>query len=266
MAERTKRIRVVVSGASGRMGRVLAELCAADDGIEVMGGLDRSASQEVPGYAVIQDAEHARDLIRSADAVIDFSAPEFLSALATKQKDALAGRALIVGTTGLDDRARGALDEISQSSPVLVAANFSVGVNLLLALSEKTASILGEDYDVEIVETHHKRKEDAPSGTALALAEAVAVGRGVDLEAVRTDGRTGRPGARPAGEIGLHSLRGGDVVGEHMVSFIGGRERIELGHVATDRALFAEGALRAARWLSGQPAGHYTMRDMLGLA
>lgn len=248
------------------MGRVLAELCAEDDSIVMMGGLDRTTGQEVPGYPVVRASGDASDLVRSADAVIDFSAPEFLTELISKQKDALAGRALIVGTTGLDDDARSALDAVSKSSPVLVAANFSVGVNLLLALAEKTAGILSDEYDVEIVETHHKRKEDAPSGTALALAEAVAEGRGVKLDDVRRDGRTGRPGPRPAGEIGMHSLRGGDVVGEHTVSFIGGRERIELGHIATDRALFAEGALRAAHWLAGQPAGHYTMRDMLGLA
>ncbi|HET7273729.1 MAG TPA: 4-hydroxy-tetrahydrodipicolinate reductase [Longimicrobiaceae bacterium] len=257
---------LVVSGASGRMGGVLAELCADDETIDLIGGIVRSGEDEVNGFATVRSVEDAGDLIRRADAVVDFSAPAFLRDLISNQGDALASRALIVGTTGLADDQHRALDELSARSPVLVAANFSVGVNLLLALARRTANVLGDDYDVEIIETHHRRKEDAPSGTALALASAVADGRGVDLAAVRRDGRSGRPGARPAGEIGMHSLRGGDVVGEHSVSFIGTRERVELGHVATDRALFAEGALRAARWLAGRSPGHYTMRDVLGLA
>src|SRR5690606_21213887 len=140
-----------------------------------------------------------------------FSAPALLQATITAQAEALAGRPLVVGTTGLGDSARRALDELSARAPVLVAANFSVGVNLLLALAERAARVLGPEFDVEIVETHHRRKVDAPSGTALALAEAVAAGREVELDTVRRDGRSGEVGARPAGEIGMHAVRGGDV-------------------------------------------------------
>jgi 4-hydroxy-tetrahydrodipicolinate reductase len=148
---------------------------------------------------------------------------------------------------------------------VLTAANFSVGVNVLLSLVATAAAALGPEYEVEIVEAHHRRKEDAPSGTALALGRAVAGARGVELDAVRRDGRSGRPGARPAGEIGFHALRGGSIVGEHQVWLIGEMDRLELVHRAADRALFAEGALRAAAWLAGRAPGRYSMRDVLGL-
>ena len=158
------------------------------------------------------------------------------------------------------------LERAAERGAVLQAANFSVGVNLLLALAERAAAVLGDDYDVEIVEAHHRRKADAPSGTALALGESVAAGRGVKLGEVRVDGRSGRPGERARGEIGFHALRGGEIVGEHEVAFIGAKERVTLGHVASDRALFAEGALRAARWIAGKPAGRYTMADVLGLS
>lgn len=149
---------------------------------------------------------------------------------------------------------------------VLQAANFSIGVNLLLRLAEEAARTLpAEGYDVEIVETHHRRKADAPSGTALALGRAVAAGREARLEELRRDGRSGVTGERAVGEIGMHALRGGDVVGEHQVLFIGARERIELTHAAGDRALFADGALLAARWIAGKQPGRYQMREVLGL-
>ena len=178
----------------------------------------------------------------------------------------LAGKALVVGTTGVDAEVRRLLDEAARASAVLVAANFSVGVNLLLGLAEAAARVLpAELYDVEIVEAHHRRKVDAPSGTALALGEMIARGRRISLEAVRRDGRSGHTETRNAGEIGFHSLRGGDIVGEHHVHFIGMRERIELAHSAQDRAVFAEGALHAAQWLVAKPPGQYGMLDMLGL-
>lgn len=250
-------VRVVLSGATGRMGRTLGRLAADDPGVEVVGGLDREA-----GGPLLRTPEEAGVLLADAEVVVDFSAPEFLRRLLETQEGI---PALVVGTTGLGAEEERLLDALAERAPVLVAANFSVGVNLLLALAEEAARILEEGYDVEIVEAHHRRKEDAPSGTALALGEAVARGRGVSLEEVRRDGRSGRPGARPVGEIGFHALRGGDVPGEHRVMYIGDRERIELGHLAQDRALFAEGALRAARWIVGRPAGRYGMRDVLGL-
>ncbi len=204
--------------------------------------------------------------MRRAEAVIDFSAPAQLAALLDGCADALAGRALAVGTTGLDAHLEDRLDELARSAAVLVAPNFSIGVNLLLGLVERAARALPADrYDIEVVETHHRRKEDAPSGTALALGEAVAGGRETPLDSVRRDGRSGRTGARGTGEVGFHALRGGDVVGEHAVHFLGDRERIVLGHSAMSRDLFAEGALLAARWLVGREPGRYRMRDVLGM-
>jgi 4-hydroxy-tetrahydrodipicolinate reductase len=259
-------LNVVVSGASGRMGATLAHLIADAPDVELVGGLDRDdPTAPAPGYPEVRSLGDAQGLLRSAGVVIDFSAPEFLRRLIDEHQATLAGRALVVGTTGLDAGDHRLLDEVAERSPVLTAANFSVGVNLLLALASKAARALGAEYDVEIVEAHHRRKEDAPSGTALALGDAVANARGVDLGDVRIDGRSGRPGARTREEIGFHALRGGSIVGEHEVLFIGEMDRIELVHRASDRALFAAGALRAARWLAGRPAGRYEMRDVLGL-
>lgn len=260
-------VRIVLSGATGRMGQTLAGLIA-DDGAatSLLGGIGRMPEHGCDiGCAVVATPETAGPWMREADVVIDFSAPELLARLLEMHGDALAGKALVVGTTGLGDAEQALLARQAERSAVLQAANFSVGVNLLVALAERAASVLGDDYDVEIVEAHHRRKVDAPSGTALALGEAVARGRGVPLADVRVDGRSGRPGERPRGEVGFHSVRGGDIVGEHSVMLIGERERIELGHVAQDRALFAEGALRAARWMAGKAPGTYTMRDVLGL-
>lgn len=259
-------VRVVLSGATGRMGQTLASLVHADPSLELIGGIGK---MPVPacdvGCPVVETPETAGEWVRAADVVIDFSAPELLRRIVEVQGDALAGKALVVGTTGLDDAVRHLLAGQARRSAVLQAANFSVGVNLLVALAERAAQVLGDDYDVEIVEAHHRRKADAPSGTALALGEAVARGRGVRLDDVRIDGRSGRPGERPRGQVAFHALRGGDLVGEHRVMLIGDRERIELAHLAQDRALFAEGALRAAKWMAGKPAGAYTMNDVLGI-
>lgn len=255
-------LRVVVSGATGRMGRTLARLISEDEGLELRGGLDRQGAEAGEG---VRSLEEADALLRECDAVIDFSAPEFLRRLLTEHGEALRGRALVVGTTGLGEAEERLLDSLAEHSPVLTASNFSIGVNVLLALVERAARALGPEYDVEIVEAHHRRKEDAPSGTALSLGEAVARGREVELQAQRRDGRSGRPGARPRGEIGFHAVRGGDVVGEHQVLFLGDLDRIELVHRASDRALFAAGALHAARLLRGRTAGRFSLPDLLGL-
>jgi 4-hydroxy-tetrahydrodipicolinate reductase len=259
-------LRVVVSGATGRMGSTLARLVEADPALTLLGGLDRD-DQPSPSthYPELRTLAGAADLLRGADLVVDFSAPEFLRRLLTERASELSGRAIVSGTTGLGPDEESLLARAAESSPVLTAANFSVGVNVLLSLVRSAARALGPDYDVEIVEAHHRRKEDAPSGTALALGQAVAAGRGIDLAGVRRDGRSGRPGARPDGEIGFHALRGGSLVGEHDVMFIGEMDRVELVHRASDRSLFAAGALRAARWLAGRPAGRYEMRQVLGL-
>ncbi len=256
---------VVVSGATGRMGRALAQLIAEADDVRAVGGIARvHPDGDGGGYPVITDVAGAGDILRSAALVIDFSAPAQLRELIDAHADALAGRGLLVGTTDLGADLDGRLDQLAGGTAVLVAPNFSVGVNLLLGLVERAARALAADaYDVEIVEAHHGRKEDAPSGTALALGRAAATGRGVPLEDVRRDGRSGRAGARPAGEIGFHALRGGGVVGDHAVHFLGARERIVISHRAESRELFAEGALVAARWLAGQGPGRYTMAHVL---
>jgi 4-hydroxy-tetrahydrodipicolinate reductase len=266
MPSRAEPLRIVLSGATGRMGTVLAGLIHQDDGLELVAGIGRIPERGCDvGCPVVETPETAGPWIRDADVIVDFSSPELLARLVEGRGAELAGKALVVGTTGLGDDGERVLARAAERSPVLLAANFSVGVNLLLALAERAAAVLGDDFDAEVVEAHHRRKADAPSGTALALGEALARGRGVSLADVRVDGRSGHPGARPRGEIGFHAVRGGDIVGEHRVMLIGDRERIELGHVAQDRALFAEGALRAARWLAGKRAGRYTMRDVLGL-
>ena len=263
-------LRLAVGGATGRMGQTLARLAAADPSLQMVGGIAPAGSAAADagaddGYPVVRVPEAAADLLRQADVLLDFSAPELLPRLAALHPEALAGRALVVGTTGLGAEALALLDELARRAPVLHAANFSVGVNLLAALVEQATRALGEAFDVEIVEAHHRRKADAPSGTALQLGAAVARARGVPLDSARRDGRSGQSGERPRGEIGFHAVRGGDVVGEHRVLFLGERERLELAHLAGDRAVFAEGALRAARWLHGRPAGRYTMRQVLGL-
>lgn len=260
-------IRIAVSGASGRMGHAIARLAAESRDIVLVGGMERGGRRGggIPGYGTLTTPETADEIIEDADVVLDFSAPEFLLRLLDTQWDTLAGRGLVVGTTGLDDEVLRRLDELAKQSAVLVSANFSIGVNVLLALVEDAARMLPADhYDVEIVETHHRGKADAPSGTALALGRAVASGRGARLEELRRDGRTGRIGERPTGEIGFHALRGGGVAGEHQVHFLGNRERLELNHSAADRSVFAEGAILAANWIAGKPPGHYTMRQVLG--
>ncbi len=260
-------VRVVLSGATGRMGTTLAALMAEDDSFELVGGIGRMPEQGCDiGCPLVETPETAGEWVRGADVVIDFSAPELLRRMLEMHGEHLEGTALVVGTTGLMPEERALLDRAAGRGAVLQAANFSVGVNLLLALAERAASVLGDDYDVEIVEAHHRRKADAPSGTALHLGQAVARGHGSTLAEVRRDGRVGHSGERPRGEIGFHAVRGGDIVGEHRVMYIGERERLELAHIAADRALFAEGALRAARWLASRPAGMYTMRDVLGLS
>ena len=260
-------VRIVVAGATGRMGAQLGRLVRADPELELIGGIAPDAAAADSPYPTIVPAERAAQLLSSCDVLVDFSAPPHLRSILAQHGDALAGRGVVVGTTGLDDDARRAIDDAARRSALLVAANFSVGVNLLLELARQAARVLGPDaFDVEIVEAHHRHKADAPSGTALALGHAIAEGREVALDDVRSDGRSGVSGERPVGEIGFHALRGGEIVGEHEVSFIGANERVTLGHVATDRSLFAAGALRAARWIAGRAPGNYTMRDVLGLS
>jgi 4-hydroxy-tetrahydrodipicolinate reductase len=262
-------IALAVNGASGRMGRAIASLVRAQPDLRLAGGIDASPLPEdeaaLLGYPRIVTPALAAEVIGDAQVVLDFSSPRGLAALLEDHGTALGGRALLVGTTGLGEIERNLLRVAERDVAVLQAANFSVGVNLLLRLVEEAARALPADrYDVEIVETHHRRKADAPSGTALELGRAVAVGRGMVLDQVRRDGRTGAVGSRQRGEIAFHAVRGGGVVGEHTVLFLGERERIELSHAASDRDLLAEGALLAARWLAGKAPGRYTMTQVLG--
>lgn len=262
--------KILISGATGRMGQTLVRMIADDRHLALVGGIDRDrlagADAARYGCRVIETADAAQDIVREADVIIDFSAVAGLQNLLAKCLADLKGKALVVGTTGLTPEVQQQLKQASNNHAVLVSANFSVGVNLLFGLVDAAARVLSaERYDVEIVEAHHRMKVDAPSGTALALGKAIAAARGVALETVRKDSRSGHTGQRPAGEIGFHALRGGDVIGEHRVHFIGARERIEIAHSAQDRGLFAEGALVAAKWIAGKPAGSYSMKEVLGL-
>ena len=262
--------RVVISGATGRMGQALVALIRADQSLSIAGGIDQhehsSAEAEKYGFPAIVPVEDAARVLANADVVIDFSAPGGLRTLLQSNGDAFSGKAIVIGTTGLDEALHGLIRTAAQKSAVIQSANYSVGVNLMLGVVAAAARVLpAERFDVEIIETHHRHKADAPSGTALLLGRTVADARATRLEESRRDGRTGQTGERPEGEIAFHALRGGEVVGEHRVLFLGAHERFEIVHAAADRGLFAEGALLAAKWLIGKPTGLYTMKDVLGL-
>ena len=237
-----------ILGSAGRMGRAIAALLADHPDATLAGGADLG--------------DDAGALARSADVLIDFSAPGAL--LVSLDAAVSAGVPLVVGTTGLGPEHLMAIDAAAQSIAVLQAANMSLGVNLLAYLVRDAAARLGEEWDVEIVEMHHRHKVDSPSGTALLLGAAAAEGRGIDLAAASERGRDGI-GARGAGHIGFASLRGGSVAGDHQVILAADGERLELGHRAESRDIFARGAIRAALWLAGKPAGRYAMTDVLGL-
>ena len=256
--------RIVISGIRGRMGQTLVRLVRERSDMRIVGGIATRTDESL--QIPIRPIAGAADMIAEADVLIDFSTAAATRELVESASDVLGGRALVIGTTGLDDATLDRLDALSSRAGVLTAANFSVGVNLLLVLTQRLAAALdGSSYDIEIIEAHHRRKVDAPSGTALALGEAAAAGRGVALADVRRDGRSGRAAVRTEGEIGFHAVRGGGIVGEHRVQFAAERERIELVHDALDRAVFAEGALTAAQWMTGRGSGRFTMQDVLGL-
>lgn len=265
-------MKIGITGCGGRMGRMLVAQVSQTPGAELAGGCEHLESplvgQDVAvlaglapsGLTVAPDPD---GVFAASDAVIDFTLP---TATETHARLAAAhGTALIVGTTGLNAAQQGALAAAAKKAVVVQSANFSLGVNLLAGLTRQVAAILGEDYDIEIVEMHHRHKVDAPSGTALALGRAAADGRCVDLDAAADRVRDGHTGARVPGHIGFATLRGGDVVGDHTVIFAGAGERIELTHKAASRVIFARGAVRAAMWAKGQAPGLYSMTDVLGL-
>lgn len=265
-------VRVAIAGCAGRMGRTNLAEALDDPQIELVGGCERSghsaigrdlgtlAGREPIGIACTEDFA---DLARRAEVVVEFSHPE--ATLAHAAVCAEAGCAHVIGTTGLDRAAEARLRELAGRIPILWAPNMSQGVNLLLALVERVAAALDAGFDIEIVEMHHRHKIDAPSGTALAFGRAAARGRGIELERAAVFDRHGQTGERPEGAIGFAVLRGGDVVGDHTVVFAGPGERIELTHRASDRRIYARGAMRAARWIAGRPPGFYGMAEVLGL-
>ena len=255
--------RVCVLGPSGRMGRAVIDAEGAAD-VSIVAAVDREGSHVIGrdvarGVVATTDLEAAFD---KADVYIDFTTPDGTRAAA---RAAAARRvAGVIGTTGLTADADAAIGELARMAPVVVAANFSLGVNVVLGLVRQAARVLGPDWDAEVVETHHRAKRDAPSGTALAIARAIAAGHGSDYDAVKRHTRDGDVGARPRSQIGVASVRGGDVVGEHVAYFFGPAERIEIAHRASSRTIFAAGALRAAEWVVGKPPGRYDMLDVLG--
>jgi 4-hydroxy-tetrahydrodipicolinate reductase len=265
-------LRLVVVGAGGRMGRTLVRAIAATPDVVLHGAIERVGAPALgqdagrlagldPNGVIITD--DALPVFAQAHAVIDFSTPAASVAFA-----ALAAQARIVhviGTTGLSAQDEAAIRAAARHAVIVKSGNMSLGVNLVAAMVRKVAAALDADFDIEIVEMHHNKKVDAPSGTALLLGEAAAAGRGIDLATQSERGRDGHTGARGRGTIGFASLRGGSVVGDHTVIFAGEGERIEIGHRAEDRNLFAKGAIKAAIWGHGRSHGLYSMFDVLGL-
>jgi 4-hydroxy-tetrahydrodipicolinate reductase len=256
-------VKVAIAGAGGRMGRALVEAVLADRELALAVALDAAGSpalgQAAGGVKVGADL----GALAGADVLIDFTRPEVtLAHLEACQKH---GKAMVIGTTGFSDAQKARLAEGARGLPIVLSPNFAIGVNVVFRLAQTAAAALGEAYDVEIVEAHHRHKVDAPSGTALKLGELVAAALGRDLASVATHGRSGEPGERPARAIGFHAIRGGDIVGEHTVIFAGAGERVEIAVRSQSRMTYAAGALRAAKWLHGRAAGLYDMFDVLGL-
>jgi len=265
-------MRLIVAGAGGRMGRTLIHAIAATDGVILAGAVEAASSAVIGrdagelaglgsnGVAVATDVE---PLLARADGLLDFTVPAATVTFA--EHAARQGCVHVIGTTGFTGENEALITEAAKRAVIVKSGNMSMGVNLLATLVQRVAKTLDEDFDVEILEMHHNKKIDAPSGTALMLGRAAAAGRGIDLAQHSVRGRDGVTGARCAGDIGFASLRGGSVVGDHTVIFAAPAERIELSHRAEDRMIFARGALRAALWARGRRPGLYSMADVLGL-
>ncbi|MEW6119644.1 MAG: 4-hydroxy-tetrahydrodipicolinate reductase [Pseudomonadota bacterium] len=264
-------VRIALAGVSGRMGRALIESVAADADCLLHAAIDRAGSPllgqdahaALGAASGVQVTDQVKAALTGAQALIDFTRPEatffYLDACVA------AGVPLVIGTTGFDAAGKVRIAEAARSIPLVFAPNMSVGVNLLMKLAELAAQVLDEGYDIEIIEAHHRHKIDAPSGTALGLGQAVARALNRDLSQCAVYGREGVTGERDPGTIGFATVRGGDIVGDHTLLFAGVGERIELTHKASSRATFAQGALRAAKWLQGRAPGLYDMRDVLNL-
>ncbi len=265
-------MKIGIAGAAGRMGRALVRAVCDHPGLVLAGaweGNDHPALGQDVGVLAGCDAcsvmltDSASAVMAACDAIIDFTAPEVSIGIARDAE--VCGCALVIGTTGFSQDQLAMLEKAGEKIPVVYATNFSTGVNVLWSLAEQAARLLGEQYDAEIVEIHHNQKKDAPSGTAVTLLEAIGRGKGLDPRQSVRYGREGMIGARKKSEIGVHSVRAGDIVGEHSALFAGPNERIEIKHLAHSRDVFARGAARAAAWLEGKKAGFYHMRDVLGI-
>ena len=266
-------LKVAVLGAAGRMGRAVLSCVLEADDLELVGALtepgDRLLGHDVGeltggdalGVPLSDDPQQA---LNGARAAIDFTMPRATEANLRACVDG--GTALVIGTTDLESRQLAAIEKAAHEVPIVYSRNLSVGVNVFMELVARAAKALGDGYDVEIAEAHHRHKIDAPSGTALAIGERVAAARGRKLADLAVYAREGQTGPRVPGTIGFSVVRGGNIVGEHSVRFIGAEEQVEFAHEAQDRKTFARGALRAARWVAGQPPGLYTMADVLGLS
>lgn len=265
-------VKIGIAGCAGRMGQMLVHEVLGTAGTTLAGGTEQPGAPTIGKdiAAIIGGAatgatvtDDPAALFARADVVIDFTAPA--ASVRHAEIAARTGKAMVIGTTGLSTDERARLAAAAKTVPIVFAPNMSLGVNLLLALVEQAAAKLGPGFDIEILELHHKHKVDAPSGTALALGEAAARGRGVKLADVAVRARDGHTGARAAGAIGFAVLRGGAAIGDHEVLFLGEAERIEINHRASSRRIYAQGAVRAAQWLAGRGPGLYGMKDVLGL-
>ena len=263
---------IVITGASGRMGQMLTRVVSESPKVRLAGAVERAGHDWIGqdlGLAMggaplgVKVTDDPLEAFASAQAILDFTAPE--ATLEFAELAAQARAVHVIGTTGMTEDQIARLEPAARHAVIIRAGNMSLGVNLLMQLTRKVAQALDEDFDIEVVESHHRMKVDAPSGTALMLGEAAAEGRGVALSGVADRGRDGITGARTGGHIGFSAIRGGDIVGEHDVLFAAAGERIVLRHVATDRAIFARGALKAALWGQDKKPGQYDMMDVLGL-
>lgn len=265
--------RIAIHGAGGRMGRALVSIIAADENAQLSGAVDHEKSAAlgqdagvlagVPQPLSVSITSNLAEALADTDVVIDFSLPD--GTLAVLETCLRSKTPVVIGTTGFGDAVKAAMQRLAEVAPVVFAPNYSVGVNVFWALAERAATLFADDVDLEIVEMHHHHKVDAPSGTATRLLDVVAKARGLDPKTAVRHGRAGQVGARTKDEIGMHALRGGDVVGDHTLILAGPSERIELTHRAHSREIFARGAVRAAHWVVGKPVGLYGMADVLGL-
>lgn len=265
-------LKIGVVGAGGRMGQMLVRNATENEGTRLVAAIERPGSPALGrdagevagiGHLGVPIGDDAAAMFHEADAVLEFSAPD--ASVSHAGLAAQSRKIHVIGTTGLSAAQEAALRDAARTTPIVYAPNMSVVVTVFMSVVEQVAAMLGPDYDIEIVEMHHKHKVDAPSGTAIGLGKAAAKGRGVELDSVAQWSREGHTGPRKQGAIGFAAVRGGDVVGDHTVVFAGESERLELTHRCTGREIFARGAVRAALWARGKPAGLYGMRDVLGL-